>query len=242
MKKCLTVLTLVGILTAITGCTASSGLTYSIRNVKLAGSQPAWLVSCDGLIGGGDACRRHAEKFCEERGVHDRAYPIQDAGPLGRTADGQPNTRVMLFQCAAPPVPVAADQPQPVKPPAPAPMTPPAIIRSVSLAGDTSFDTGSSTLRSAAISRLDRILADAQGVTLHVVHIDGYTDSRGSDELNLRLSRERARSVAQYLREHGLKAQSFVVSGHGKAAPVADNSTAEGRAQNRRVEISSSGQ
>ncbi|WP_322013272.1 OmpA family protein [Paraburkholderia sp. J12] len=240
MKKAFAILATLSTFLVLAGCAASSGITYSIRDVKLADGQPAWLVSCDGLIGGGEMCRQHAERFCAERANGNHAHPIQDAGPLGRTADGQPNTRVMLFQCAVPQAPVAVTRPAPVEAPAPAPTLPPVILRRVSLAGDTSFETGSSSLRPAAIQKLDRILADAHGATLKVVHIDGYTDSRGSDALNMRLSTDRAQRVAQYLRENGLQAQSFVVIGHGKAEPVADNVTAEGRAQNRRVEISSS--
>lgn len=237
MKKTFAVLAILSSV-VLGACTASSGITYSVRDVKLSNGQPAFLISCDGLIGGGEMCRRHAEEFCATRGDHLHVAPIQDAGPLGRTADGRPNTRVMLFQCAQPQPPVAAVAPPPQPMPAPAPA--PIIMRHISLAGDTSFDTGSSTLRPAAMQRLDRIVADAAGVTLPVVHIDGYTDSRGSDALNLRLSRERAARVSAYLQDHGLRARKFVVSGHGKADPVADNASAEGRAQNRRVEINSS--
>ncbi|WP_152911231.1 OmpA family protein, partial [Burkholderia cenocepacia] len=65
----------------------------------------------------------------------------------------------------------------------------------------------------------------------------GFTDSVGSDDYNLALSKRRAESVAAYLKAHGLKTDSMTVSGRGKADPVASNATPEGRASNRRVEI-----
>jgi outer membrane protein OmpA-like peptidoglycan-associated protein len=75
-------------------------------------------------------------------------------------------------------------------------------------------------------------------MTFDTVKVSGYTDARASDAHNLALSEHRAQTVARYLSEHGLKARSYEVHGYGKADPVATNETAEGRAQNRRVEIS----
>jgi OOP family OmpA-OmpF porin len=70
----------------------------------------------------------------------------------------------------------------------------------------------------------------------------GYTDSIGSEEYNLGLSNRRADSVAAYLmNNHGISQDQIVVNWYGEANPVADNSTAEGRAQNRRVEIAVGG-
>jgi len=68
--------------------------------------------------------------------------------------------------------------------------------------------------------------------------VDGYTDATGSDAHNQALSKRRADAVAGYLREHGLKADAFAATGHGETNPAASNDTVEGRARNRRVEIS----
>lgn len=68
------------------------------------------------------------------------------------------------------------------------------------------------------------------------VNVIGYTDSTGRD-LNMRLSQQRADSVASSLITQGVAANRIRTSGMGPANPIASNSTAEGKAQNRRVEI-----
>ncbi|UCF95402.1 MAG: OmpA family protein, partial [Desulfobacterales bacterium] len=65
----------------------------------------------------------------------------------------------------------------------------------------------------------------------------GYTDSSGSEEYNLELSRRRAQSVADYLSTQNVDPMRFAAEGYGMSHPVASNDTPEGRAQNRRVEV-----
>ena len=65
----------------------------------------------------------------------------------------------------------------------------------------------------------------------------GHTDSTGSDEYNLELSRRRAQSVANYLATQNVNSARFTTQGYGKSDPIASNDTAEGRSQNRRVEV-----
>jgi outer membrane protein OmpA-like peptidoglycan-associated protein len=68
--------------------------------------------------------------------------------------------------------------------------------------------------------------------------IVGHTDSQGSDEFNLRLSRRRAAAVGQWLEtEGGLSSDRLILSGHGETSPIASNDTPEGQALNRRVEF-----
>jgi outer membrane protein OmpA-like peptidoglycan-associated protein len=74
------------------------------------------------------------------------------------------------------------------------------------------------------------------------VQVEGYTDSVGSDEYNLKLSEERATAVQAFLIEQGVQPGSVTAQGYGKASPVADNSTNAGRTQNRRVAMVVSGQ
>jgi outer membrane protein OmpA-like peptidoglycan-associated protein len=106
----------------------------------------------------------------------------------------------------------------------------------LSLEGDANFDVDRATLRPEARSRLDALIA-AAGATFGTVTVSGYTDSTGSAAHNQDLSERRAQSVAQYLQQHGLKASQYAVHGYGESNPVASNATAEGRAHNRRVEI-----
>ena len=69
------------------------------------------------------------------------------------------------------------------------------------------------------------------------VEIDGHTDNVGSEDDNLKLSKDRALSVMQYIIEHSADKNRISSNGFGEAKPVADNSTDEGRALNRRVEF-----
>jgi OOP family OmpA-OmpF porin len=69
------------------------------------------------------------------------------------------------------------------------------------------------------------------------VSVEGHTDSVGSDAYNMRLSERRAVSVRDYMIAEGIAADRITTRGLGKSHPVATNDTAEGRAENRRVEI-----
>jgi OOP family OmpA-OmpF porin len=69
------------------------------------------------------------------------------------------------------------------------------------------------------------------------LEIQGYTDDRGSMDMNQRLSEDRARSVSEYLIRKGIAADRLKWMGYGQDRPVASNETAEGRKQNRRVEL-----
>lgn len=108
--------------------------------------------------------------------------------------------------------------------------------------GDVLFDTGKFDLRSEArekLAKLSGIVLAHPGLKLA---IEGYTDSTGSDELNRKLSQDRADAVRGYLTEQGLSQDSVTAQGFGKSEPVADNNTAAGRQKNRRVEIVVSGE
>jgi outer membrane protein OmpA-like peptidoglycan-associated protein len=65
----------------------------------------------------------------------------------------------------------------------------------------------------------------------------GHTDSTGGDEYNLELSKKRALSVSNYLVTQNVNSARIATEGYGKSSPIASNDTAEGRAQNRRVEV-----
>ena len=108
--------------------------------------------------------------------------------------------------------------------------------------GDVLFDTGKYDLRPEArekLAKLSGIVLAHPGLRLA---IEGYTDSTGSDELNRKLSQDRADAVRGYLTEQGLPQDSVTAQGFGKTEPVADNNTAAGRQNNRRVEIVVSGE
>ena len=105
------------------------------------------------------------------------------------------------------------------------------------LQGNANFEVDRATLTPEARRQLDRFVDANRGVGFRRVTITGYTDSTGSLSHNGRLSEARARAVTTYLRTSGLQVGQFVSEGKGPADPVASNATADGRAQNRRVEI-----
>ena len=98
------------------------------------------------------------------------------------------------------------------------------------------FDFDRSDLQPASYEELDR-LVDYLKHNAVAIEIGGHTDDQGSDEYNDRLSQNRAKSVYDYLVAHGIDASRLSYKGYGKRQPVADNSTEEGRATNRRTEF-----
>jgi OmpA-OmpF porin, OOP family len=99
------------------------------------------------------------------------------------------------------------------------------------------FETGSANIKPASYRMLDEIFESAvvaEGLKLGVY---GYTDNKGSDDVNVPLSQKRAESVRAYLLKKGLKENQIEAKGYGSEKPVADNSTEAGRSKNRRVEI-----
>ena len=106
---------------------------------------------------------------------------------------------------------------------------------------DVLFKTGSFELAPGARERLAKVSGILLAYpTLHV-QIEGHTDSVGTDEYNQNLSERRADAVRDYFVQQGIAADSIQAKGFGKTVPIASNETAEGRQQNRRVELVLSG-
>jgi len=103
--------------------------------------------------------------------------------------------------------------------------------------GDTLFATGKSELKSGATVNLDRLTAFMNEYPQRTASIEGYTDSMGSEEMNQSLSQRRAEAVKGYLVGQGVSSTRLSASGRGENSPVADNESAAGRQQNRRVEV-----
>ena len=107
---------------------------------------------------------------------------------------------------------------------------------------DVLFDTGKSTLRPGAREKLAKISGIILAYPDLRLAIEGNTDSVGSDAMNQTLSEQRAASVRDYLAKENIPAASMTAQGFGKTQPVTTNDTAEGRQQNRRVELVVSGE
>jgi outer membrane protein OmpA-like peptidoglycan-associated protein len=102
---------------------------------------------------------------------------------------------------------------------------------------DVLFDIGSAELKPATREKLAKISGILLAHPGLMLQIEGYTDSTGSDALNMELSGMRADSVRDYLAQQGVPVSSMTAQGFGKAQPVASNDTLEGRQKNRRVEL-----
>lgn len=107
----------------------------------------------------------------------------------------------------------------------------------LNMPNNVTFDSSSATLKPAGANTLTGVAAVLKEYNKTAVNVIGYTDSTGSQDLNMRLSQQRADSVASSLITQGVEANRIRTSGMGPANPIASNSTAEGKAQNRRVEI-----
>jgi outer membrane protein OmpA-like peptidoglycan-associated protein len=107
----------------------------------------------------------------------------------------------------------------------------------VNFAGGILFDTNSSSLAPGGYDRLRSLAQTMNGYPKQRVIVKGHTDSQGDDRYNQKLSEERADTVRNYLVSEGLSSTRISAIGFGSKMPVATNSTAEGRQQNRRVEI-----
>jgi OmpA-OmpF porin, OOP family len=101
------------------------------------------------------------------------------------------------------------------------------------------FRVNSAVLSPEAKAQLDALAAKTTGARAFMIEVAGHTDATGSDAKNFRLSRARAEAVVQYLAvQHRIPLRRFVTPmGYGKTDAVADNTTREGRSQNRRVDV-----
>jgi outer membrane protein OmpA-like peptidoglycan-associated protein len=151
-----------------------------------------------------------------------------------------------------PPAPVqAAAPPPPPPPPPPAPMPPTPVAQETALPAPTPaparrtllvlhgahFAFDKSNLTAQAKDTLQQVVRTLQAYPDAKIEIEGHTDSVGSETYNQALSERRALSVKNYLISQGIAERRITTRGFGESQPVADNATAEGRTENRRVVI-----
>jgi outer membrane protein OmpA-like peptidoglycan-associated protein/opacity protein-like surface antigen len=165
---------------------------------------------------------------------------------------GRPAKPVVPVAAAA--APVVAAPPPPPPPPPPADTDGDGVIDTNDQCPDTpkgervgpqgcscdvtrqvQFKVDSAELTSEGMADLDEVAENLKRLNFVSGTVVGHTDSSGSDAYNQQLSERRAQSVADYLEGKGIAAGRLKASGAGESQPVADNSTPEGRAQNRRV-------
>ena len=218
-------------------CTTQSGPTYSAYSIQRPQQQnPAYRVTCGGLFESASTCSAVAARIC-----HD-ANAVQIANVDGLSSEKSArNPREVIFTCGSPAVEESTPTPAPVALPLvnlqPPSQPLPSSTHQTLLQGDANFATDSAVLMPTAKLRLDQFLRANQNASFQRITIIGYTDSTGTPLHNQNLSEARAASAMQYLREHGLRANEYSAEGRGSQDAIASNSTAEGRAKNRRVEV-----
>ncbi|MBS1510463.1 MAG: OmpA family protein [Bacteroidetes bacterium] len=102
---------------------------------------------------------------------------------------------------------------------------------------DCNFETGKATLEESSYAVLDELVAYLNRKEDEKIEIGGHTDNVGAAAMNLTLSQDRANTVKAYLITKGIDPSRITAKGYGMSKPVASNATAEGRAQNRRTEV-----
>ena len=107
----------------------------------------------------------------------------------------------------------------------------------LNMPGNVTFESNSSGLRPDFFGVLDSVALVLDEYEQTVLVVDGHTDSTGPNSYNQRLSEERAETVARYLINRGIRPVRIEAYGYGEDYPVASNGSAEGRRQNRRVEL-----
>ena len=99
------------------------------------------------------------------------------------------------------------------------------------------FDVGKAALKPETKANLNKLSESLKKYPDTDILIEGHTDSTGSEEMNLGLSRQRAQSVSNYLASLGVDPRRLTIMGYGESQPIATNDTPSGRQENRRVEI-----
>lgn len=110
------------------------------------------------------------------------------------------------------------------------------VVR-VSVSSEASFDINRADIKPEFKPTLNKVAEVMQSDAKQSIRVVGHTDSVGGDDANQKLSERRAKAVGDYLIAHGVAASQVSTEGHGEREPRASNNTAEGRTQNRRVEI-----
>ncbi|MDT8273024.1 MAG: OmpA family protein [Desulfomonilia bacterium] len=99
------------------------------------------------------------------------------------------------------------------------------------------FDVDKATLKEESVKQLQHVVTLMKDNPELVLEVQGHTDDQGSDDYNMKLSQQRAETVVTYLGLFGIDAGRLAPKGYGESTPVAPNTTEEGRAKNRRVEL-----
>ncbi len=135
--------------------------------------------------------------------------------------------------------------PPPPPPPPPVVIPPPdppkrvtVTPKAITISEKIQFDISRASIKSISFGLLDEIAnVIKKNPRIKKIAVEGHASADGSAAVNLKLSDDRAKSVAKYLEDRGVEASRLLAKGYGISRPIADNATEEGREQNRRVEF-----
>lgn len=103
---------------------------------------------------------------------------------------------------------------------------------------EVTFERGSASLTAQSRTALMQLIQVLRTYPQYRIRVSGHTDNTGRAEVNLRISRQRASAVVDYLIDNGISQNQVIAQGYGATRPIADNSTEAGRTANRRIEVS----
>jgi outer membrane protein OmpA-like peptidoglycan-associated protein len=169
---------------------------------------------------------------CPGRALLDKPCPAPALEKIAATEPVAAPAPAPTYVAPAPAPAYVAPEPAPAVYVAPQPAAPQKLV----LEG-VNFDFDKATLRQEDIGSLNDDVAALKAWGDVDIEVAGHTDSMGSDAYNMRLSRQRAEAVRNFLISRGVAADRLTAKGYGEAQPVADNATEEGRFKNRRVEL-----
>lgn len=175
------------------------------------------------------------------------AYWMSPEGEVYKNADGEcwkkPDWTEAdaTAECDPDLVPKPEPKPAPPPPPPPPPPKPEAVIEEVSLSADAHFAVDSAALKPDGIEQIRQLAIRSKNIKDLGIEVSGHADSTGPEDYNLRLSARRAASVKKVLVEEGIDPTVIMTRGYGETVPIASNATPEGRAKNRRVDVTVTG-
>ncbi|WP_429441904.1 OmpA family protein [Paraburkholderia sp. GAS33] len=210
--------------TALGGCSATSGPTFSAYSVNVPGQEKTYRVDCGGIFESSKTCMKVAQRICGDQPVR-----VVESVDKIHTDGADSDPRTITFQCGAATATAALG--------AVSESAANAVPSSLEFNGEANFMTDRANLAPAGIAKLSALLAATKDTTFANVTVNGYTDSRGTRAHNMDLSQRRADTVLNYLKDHGMKSATYTAHGFGTDNPAASNATPEGRAKNRRVTI-----
>jgi outer membrane protein OmpA-like peptidoglycan-associated protein len=236
----------------------SIGFLYGCAGREFAPKQQIWyyhseLPAADRALAAAKAAGKDKEcpeayKYVEK--MRDNAYKtywacntkaaIAQANEATAMAKGLcpklPLPEAMKVAAPPPPPPVVVPPPPPAPPPPPPPPAAPVPIDKLTI--HVNFDVNKAQVRKEDVPDLQKALAFVKKYPEHKIEVDGHTDSTGSEKYNQALSEKRAEAVKKYLLDNGASdGDKIKTVGFGETKPIADNKTAKGRFENRRVEI-----